>query len=139
MLTGSEPAVLVCQRFEYDSVQKKAWYRENALLRSGDDEIRAPLIVLDDPAPGRRRLNASGGVVSTLHPRSEGGAERPAAVEARSQEMVYEEESSRVIYTGSVDIRQGDIVTLSPRAVVTLEEDGNQVDTIVAGQPVEVH
>jgi len=138
MLTGSEPAVLVCQKFEYDSARKKAWYRENALLRSGDDEIRAPLIVLEDPAPGRRRLNASGGVVSTLHPRPADGAEEPAAVEARSQEMVYEEESSRVVYTGSVDIRQGDIVTLSPRAVVTLEEDGSQVETIVAGQPVEV-
>lgn len=140
MLAGSEPAVLVCGRFEYDSVARKAWYRENALLRSGDDEIRAPLIVLEDPAPARRRLHASGGVVSFLHPRPEDdGAQDPAPVQTRSQEMVYEEDAGRVVYTGNVDIRQGDILTLSPKAVVTLQRGGRDVESIVAGEPVEVH
>ncbi len=149
MLGGSEPAVLVSRRFEYDAQQKRAWYRENALLRSGEDEVRAPLIVLEDPGPGQRRLQASGGVVSVLHPRSSSGAEagdepsagaeaEPEPVQTRSQEMVYEEAAGRVVYTGDVEIRQGDILTRSPQAVVTLTEGGADVQRIVAGEPVEV-
>ncbi len=141
MLGGSEPTVLVCQRFEYDSAQKTAWYRENALLRTGRDEVRAPLIVMEDPAPGARRLRASGGVASFLHPRSRPGeqGDEPAPVETRSAEMVYEEEASRVVYTGDVQIRQGDILTLSPEALVSLTAGGDDVQRIVAGEPVEVH
>jgi LPS export ABC transporter protein LptC/lipopolysaccharide transport protein LptA len=140
MLGGSEPTVLVCRKFEYDSTQRKAWYRENALLRTGRDEVRAPLIVLEDPAPGERRLTASEGVASFLHPRSRPGDEReePAPVETHSAEMVYEEKARRVVYSGDVQIRQGDILTLSPRAVVTLTEGGDDVEMIVAGEPVEV-
>ncbi len=144
MLAGSEPTILVCQRFEYDSAKKTAWYRENALLRTGRDEVRAPLIVLEDPGPGQRRLRASGGVASFLYPRTErggeGGAEEePAPVQTRSQEMVYEEAAGRVVYTGEVEIRQGDILTLSPEAVVTLTEGRDGVEHIVAGEPVVVH
>jgi lipopolysaccharide export system protein LptA len=139
MLAGSEPTVLVCQRFEYDSEQKKAWYRENALLRAGRDEVRAPLIVLEDPGPGKRRLRARDGVASVLHPRTAAGAERePAPVKTQSQEMVYREEAGRVVYRGNVEIRQGDIITLSPEAVVTLTAGGDEVQKIVAGEPVEV-
>jgi lipopolysaccharide export system protein LptA len=139
MLGGSEPTVLVCRRFEYDGGQRRAWYRENALLRSGRDEVRAPLIVLEDAAPGQRHLQASGGVVSTLHPRSSSDAEEePEAVKTRSQEMRYEESARRVIYSGDVEIRQGDIVTRSPEAVVTLTAEGSDVQSIVAGEPVEV-
>ena len=139
MLAGSEPTVLVCRRFEYDSIGRRAAYRENALLRSGRDEVRAPLIVLEDPAPTQRRLHASGGVVSLLYPRSSSEAgDEPASVQTRSQDMVYEEAAGRVVYTGEVQIRQGDIVTLSPEAVVTLSEAGDDVLKIVAGEPVEV-
>ena len=42
------------------------------------------------------------------------------------------------LYTGEVEIRQGDIVTRSPQAVVTLTEGGEGVEKIVAGEPVEV-
>jgi LPS export ABC transporter protein LptC/lipopolysaccharide transport protein LptA len=139
MLAGSEPTVLVCQRFEYDSEKKMAWYRENALLRSGQNEVRAPLIVLEDPAPGERRLRASEGVASLLHPRSATDAEsEPAPVRTQSQEMVYEEKAGRVVYRGDVKIQQGDIATLSPEAVVTLTAGGDGVKKIVAGEPVEV-
>jgi lipopolysaccharide transport protein LptA/LPS export ABC transporter protein LptC len=139
MLGGSEPAVLVCRRFEYDAEQRKAWYRENALLRSGRDEVRAPLIVLEDPAPGKRRLEASGGVVSSLHSRSSSdGKEEAESVKTRSREMRYEESAGRVVYSGEVEIRQGDIVTRSPEAVVTLTGEGSDVERIVAGEPVEV-
>ena len=118
---------------------RTARYRENALLRSGEDEVRAPTIVLEDEAGGRRRLTASGGTTSVLHPRPEkGAAKEPAAVETRSREMVYEEAANRIVYTGDVEIRQGDILTRSPEAVVTLTKDGGAVDRLVAGEPVEV-
>jgi lipopolysaccharide transport protein LptA len=140
LLGGEEPAVLLCREFEYDPATRTARYRENALLRSGRDEVRAPTIVLEDEAGGgRRRLTASGGTTSVLHPRPQKGAvKEPAAVEARSREMVYEEAANRIVYTGDVEIRQGDILTRSPEAVVTLTKDGGAVDRLVAGEPVEV-
>jgi len=140
LLGGEEPAVLLCREFEYDPATRTARYRENALLRSGRDEVRAPTIVLEDEAGGgRRRLTASGGTTSVLHPRPQKGAvKEPAAVEARSREMVYEESANRIVYTGDVEIRQGDILTRSPEAVVTLTKDGGAVDRLVAGAPVEV-
>jgi len=139
MLGGEEPSVLLCREFDYDATTRTARYRENALLRSGKDEVRAPTIVLEQPAGGGRRLTASGGTASVLHPRPEAGASKePAAVEARSREMVYEESANRIVYTGDVEIRQGDILTRSPEAVVTLTKDGGAVDRLLAGDPVEV-
>jgi lipopolysaccharide transport protein LptA len=139
MLSGEEPAVFLCREFEYDAAARTARYRDNALLRSGKDEIRAPTIVLEDVAEGRRRLSAHEGTMSILHPRPAKGASRePEAVEARSREMVYEESANRVVYTGDVEIRQGDILTRSPRADVMLTKDGGAVDRLLAGEPVEV-
>jgi lipopolysaccharide transport protein LptA len=139
MLAGEAPTVIVCREFDYDAASRTASYRENALLRSGKDEVRAPVIVLEQPAGGGRRLSASGGTTSLLHPRGEKGAPKePAPVEARSREMVYEETANRIVYTGDVEIRQGDILTLSPEAVVTLTKDGGAVDRLLAGEPVEV-
>jgi lipopolysaccharide export system protein LptA len=139
MLGGEEPTVLLCREFEYDAATRTARYRENALLRSGKDEVRAPTIVLEQPAGGGRRLSASGGTASVLHPRAEKGASKePALVEARSRDMVYEESANRIVYTGDVEIHQGDILTRSPEAVVTLTKDGGAVDRLLAGEPVEV-
>jgi lipopolysaccharide transport protein LptA/LPS export ABC transporter protein LptC len=147
LLGGSEPAVLVSREFRYDSVAKTARYEGNALLRSGKDEIRAPLIVIEEPGPDRRRLSASGGVVSLFHPRrgevdakgdAKGDAKEAEPVQTRSQKMVYDEKAHHVVYTGDVEIRQGDILTVSPGAVVTLTGDGEDVERIVAGEPVEV-
>ncbi|HEX9186920.1 MAG TPA: LptA/OstA family protein, partial [Vicinamibacteria bacterium] len=138
MLSGEEPTVLVCREFDYDAKSRTARYREEALLRSGEDEIRAPLIVLEDREGGRRLL-ASGGTTSLLHPRrGKEAKEAPAAVEARSREMVYEEAAGRIVYTGEVRIRQGDIVTASPEAVVVLTKDGGDVLRLEAYEPVEV-
>lgn len=138
MLAGEEPTVLVCREFEYDEATRTARYRGNALLRSGKDEVRAPLIVLEDEAAGRR-LTASGGTSSVLHPRpGKGAAKEPAPVEARSREMVYGEAGGRIVYTGEVEIRQGDIETRSPEAVVVLTKDGGDVDRLEAYEPVEV-
>ncbi|HEY8233339.1 MAG TPA: LptA/OstA family protein [Vicinamibacteria bacterium] len=135
-----EPTVIVCREFEYDPQTRSARYRENALVRSGTDEVRAPLITLDEPGPGERRMTATGGVTSVLHPRpAKTSAKEPAPVEARSKEMRYEEAKNRVVYTGDVEIRQGDILTKSPEAVVLLAKDGETVDRMLAGEPVEVH
>jgi lipopolysaccharide transport protein LptA len=138
MLAGDEPTVFLCREFEYDEKARTARYRENALLRSGKDEIRAPLIVLEEKAEGRR-LTASGGTSSVVHPRpKKGGTKEPVPVEARSRETVYEESTNRIVYTGDVEIHQGDIVTRSPEAVVVLTKEGRDVDRLLAGEPVEV-
>ncbi len=137
---GQEPTVFVCREFEFDGETRTARYRENALVRSGTDEVRAPLITLDDPGPSRRRMSATGGTTSVLHPRpAKGAAKEPAAVEARSREMLYEEAASRIVYTGDVEIRQGDILTRSPEATVMLTKDGGTLERLLAGEPVEVH
>jgi lipopolysaccharide transport protein LptA len=52
--------------------------------------------------------------------------------------MVYEESALRVVYTGEVAIRQGDVRTRSPEAVVTLGQEGDAIDRVTAGEPVEV-
>jgi lipopolysaccharide transport protein LptA/LPS export ABC transporter protein LptC len=147
---GEQPAVLLCRHFEYDPRTKTARYSDNALLRSGRDEVRAPTIVIEEDAAGARRLTATGGTTSILHPRPKKDAPKappaaraappkePPAVETRSREMVYDEAANRVVYTGDVEIHQGDIVTLSPKAVVTLTKDGGDVEKLVAGDPVEV-
>ncbi|MGF2076024.1 hypothetical protein, partial [Enterococcus casseliflavus] len=38
---GDQPTLLVCRDFEYDPKTRTARYQENALLRSGSDEVRA--------------------------------------------------------------------------------------------------
>jgi lipopolysaccharide transport protein LptA/LPS export ABC transporter protein LptC len=152
LLGREEPAVIASSLFDYDPGTKTAHYREGAVLRSGLDEVRAPTIVLEEPAEGRRRLTASGGVTSILVPRKEQGQaketgkqatqkETPkekAPIETRSRDMVYEEEKGRIVYTGEVRIQQGDITTSSPEAIVTLTEDGGDVERVNAGSPAEV-
>jgi len=140
LLSREEPTVFLAGEFDYDGTARTARYRENALLRSGRDEVRAPLLVVEEPAPGRRRLTGSGGgVVSILYPRPSPGAKRaPEPVETRAEGMVYDEATSTVIYRGEVTIRQGDIRTRSPEAVVTLSGDGSTIESLVVGEPVEV-
>jgi lipopolysaccharide transport protein LptA len=137
---GQESTTFSCREFEYDPGTRTARYRENALVRSGTDEVRAPLITIDEPGPGQRRMSASGGTASVLHPRpAKAATKEPAAVEARSREMQYDEQSNRIVYKGDVEIRQGDILTRSPEAIVLLTKDGETVDRLLAGEPVEVH
>jgi lipopolysaccharide transport protein LptA/LPS export ABC transporter protein LptC len=130
--------------FDYEAATRTGRYQEKALLRAGDDEVRAPVIVIEETRPGQRKLTASGGgVVSVLHPRSEGkekperkGGRKP--IETRSEEMVYEEARSTVVYKGDVEIRQGDVTTRSPEATAFLGPDGSRITSVVAGEPVEV-
>jgi LPS export ABC transporter protein LptC/lipopolysaccharide transport protein LptA len=130
--------------FDYDAATKTGRYQEKALLRAGDDEVRAPVIVIEESRPGQRKLTASGGgVASVLHPKNDGKekAERKEGrkpIETRSEGMVYEEAKSTVVYRGDVEIRQGDITTKSPEATAFLGPDGSRVKTVVAGEPVDV-
>ena len=131
--------LLAADRFEYTASTKVARYRQSALLRTGQDEIRADEIRIQELAGGRRRLEAAGSVVSRMHPAAEKGAAKPpAVVEARAREMTYEEGKNEIVYTGDVVIRQGDIQTSSPKATLKLTDGGNSIDTLVAGEPVEV-
>jgi lipopolysaccharide transport protein LptA/LPS export ABC transporter protein LptC len=131
--------LLAADRFEYTESTKVARYRQSALLRTGKDEIRAEEIRIHELAGGKRRLEAAGSVVSRMHPAAEKGAAKPAAlVEARAKEMTYEEGKNEIVYTGDVVIRQGDIQTTSPKATLGLVAGGNTIDTLVAGEPVEV-
>ena len=147
MFGGDQPTVFFCREFEYDSETRTARYKENALARSGADEVRAPLITLEDPGAGKRRMTASGGTTSVLHPRpakdasgpAKADAKQPAPIDVRSKEMVYEEAAGKVIYTGDVEMRQGDILTKSPTATALLTKEGDALDRVLAGEPVEVH
>jgi lipopolysaccharide transport protein LptA len=140
MFGGQDATLFLCREFEFDPQTRTARYRENALARSGTDEVRAPLITLEDAGPGARRMSATGGTTSVLHPRAASGATKePAAVEARSRDMQYEEAASRIVYSGEVEIRQGDILTRSPEATLLLSKDGGTLERLLAGEPVEVH
>jgi lipopolysaccharide transport protein LptA len=137
-LARDTPTVIIARKLDYDAASHTARYQDNALLRSGQDEVRAPLIVLEEPVGVPRRLRARGGVVSLMNPRPSSPGKPPAPVEVRAREMVYEEAKQRIIYTGEVAIRQGDIRSTSPEATVNLSPDGSAVQTLVAGEPVEV-
>ena len=149
LVGGPEPALVTATVMEYTSATRVARYQQNALLRSGRDEIRAAEIRLQQGEAGEKwRLEASGGVVSYLHPRREAPTERPkgapaaapdgATVEARARELVYTEEGQKAVYKGDVSIRQGDIATRSPEATLNFTPDGASIHTLVAGDPVEV-
>jgi lipopolysaccharide export system protein LptA len=133
------PVVVLSRYLEYDSATKTAHYRQDAVLRSGKDELRGPLIVLTERPGGLRHLSASGGIASIMYPRSEPGAKvPPRPVEAQASEFEWDEGKSVAVYRGNAFIKQGDIETRSPLATVTLVRGGGGVETVVAGEPVEV-
>ena len=134
-----EPAIMTSRFFDYAAATRTGKYREEALLRSGKDEVRAREIRVQEAEEGKRRLEAEGGVVSRLHPKEQGSAGKPAAaLEGRAKEMVYDESKRTVVYKGDVVIRQGDIQTKSPEATLSLTADGTGIETLEAGNPVDV-
>jgi lipopolysaccharide transport protein LptA/LPS export ABC transporter protein LptC len=136
--TKDEPAIMTSRFFDYAAESKTAKYREDALLRSGKDEIRAREIRVHEAGEGKRLLEAEGAVVSRLHPKEPGGGKPAAPVEGRAREMVYDEGKKTVVYKGDVVIRQGDIQTKSPEATLSLTADGTGIESLVAGNPVDV-
>jgi lipopolysaccharide export system protein LptA len=138
LLSGrDQPLLLSARLFEYDAQAGLAVYREDALLRSGADEVRAPEIRLRDQE-GVRRMDAVGGVVARLQPRREGQGSAPAPVEARAREMTYDQARAQMTYEGEVVIRQGEVILRGPSATMSLGADGRDLQKLVAGAPVEV-
>ncbi len=140
LLSGKDTPTLITSR-AFSSVQKTgaATYSGGALLRSGSDEVRSGSIAIQESAPGQRTMKAQESVVSLLHPKADkAGTKPPNGVEGRGDEMTYDEARNVILYTGNATIRQGDIVTRSPKATMTLTSDGSGIDTLVAGEPVEV-
>jgi LPS export ABC transporter protein LptC/lipopolysaccharide transport protein LptA len=136
---GNEPILITSRFLEYASKTRTARYWEGALLRTGPDEIRATEIRLQDQQAGARRLEAEGSVISLLHPRQDTKDGRPPApVEARSHKMTYEEAKREITYDGEVAIKQGDIATRSPHAWLVLTPDGSRLESMKAGDSVEV-
>src|SRR5207245_6250867 len=118
LMGGDEPALITSTLMQYTDATKTARYQQNALLRSGKDEIRAPEIRLQQIGPqGKWRLEATGGVVSFLHPNRDakdaakdapkGAADKArdqSAVEGRAKEMTYMEEGQKAVYKGEGSI-----------------------------------
>ena len=138
LLSGSGQPVLVTARFlDYDGETKVGVYKQDALLRAGKDEVRGAELRLGEK-DGLRRLEASGGVVSLLHPRREGAAAAPAPVDGRARSMVYDEAKRELVYKGEVAIKQGVVSIRGPQATIELTADGADVRVMRAGEPVQV-
>lgn len=132
------PTLVSCGKFDYDDRARKASYQEEVVLRSGKDEVRADALDAIEATPGERTLSAKGHVVSRLNPRGETG-NAAAPFEVQAAEMLYDEAKGEIRYSGDVTIRQGEVSTHSPKAVVSLSADGRKLNKLVAGEPVEVH
>lgn len=135
LLGGEQPLQLSSRTFAYEAASGTAIYTEQALLRSGKDEVRAAEIRLQDK-DGARRLVATGGVVTLLHPKGEGREGQP--LDARSGDMTYDEAKKSAVFRRDVTIRQGDMATRSPEATLALDAQGSAVESLEAGSPVEV-
>jgi lipopolysaccharide transport protein LptA len=134
---GGQPVLLTARFLDYDGQTKVGVYRQDALLRAGKDELRGGEIRLAEK-DGVRRVEASGGVVSLLHPRRADATPPPAPVDGRAREMVYDEARRELVYRGEVSIRQGAVSIRGPRATIELTPDGADVRTMRAGEPVQV-
>jgi lipopolysaccharide export system protein LptA len=135
LLGGDAPLQISSRYFVYDAATSTARYGENALLRSGKDEIRGAQIRLQEK-DGQRRLTALGGVVALLHPQGEGQQGQP--LDARANEMNYDEAARRAVFRGDSSIRQGEMATRSPEATLLLDAEGKGLESLVAGSPVDV-
>jgi lipopolysaccharide transport protein LptA/LPS export ABC transporter protein LptC len=139
LLGGSGQPVLITARFlDYDGATHLGVYKQDALLRAGKDEIRGSEIRLTDK-DGVRRLEASGGVASLLHPQHADASQAPPPPgDARAREMSYDEARQQLHYKGEVAIKQGVVSIRGPEATIDLTPDGRDVRTMVAGEPVQV-
>lgn len=136
--SDADLAVVTSRFFEYESAAHLARYREGALLRSGRSELRATEIRRVDLGPGRRRLEASGDVVSLLASRAKPGVPAEPPLDGRAQEMSYDEATHLVAYSGDAVLVQGEVSTKSPRALLQLAADGSELVKLEAFDPVEL-
>jgi lipopolysaccharide export system protein LptA len=137
---GDRPTIIAARTFSSSQRSRQATYSGNAILRSGRSEVRAATIMLQEDPRGLRTLHATEGVVSMLagEPGAQKGGPVPPAIEGRGDSMTYDEAKAVVVYTGNTMVRQGDVVTHSPSATLTLTPDLKDLTKLVAGEPVEV-
>ncbi len=137
---GDRPTIIAARTFSSSQRNRQATYSGDAILRSGRSEVRADTIVLQEDPRGLRTLHATQGVVSMLagEPGAQKGGPAPPSIEGRGDSMTYDEAKAVVVYTGNTMVRQGDIVTHSPSATLTLTPDLKELKKLVAGEPVEV-
>jgi len=135
--SGGEPVQLSGLGFEYDGATRTARFFEGALLRSGKSEVRAKEIRLRDSEPGKHWLQADGDVVSRIEPAADAKPDAPST-RGSADAMLYDEAESRLTYTGKARIRQGEVETRSPTAVLELSPDGKRLLRLEAGEPVEL-
>jgi lipopolysaccharide transport protein LptA len=136
LMGGDQPVSLSSREFEYDGKTRTGLYRGDALLRTGRSEVRAPAIRVEETAAGRR-LVAEGGATARLAAAAGARADAPPT-EGRGRQMVYDEGSATIVFTGDAWIRQGEVQTKSPEATIQLGPDGREVRGLVAGSPVEL-
>jgi lipopolysaccharide transport protein LptA len=136
---GDKPTIIASKSFS--SVQKTgiATYTGSAVLRSDKNEIRAESITMRQGAEGQRTMHAAENVVSLLNQapdKNKPGAAAPIA--CSGDVMDYTEATRQIVYTGNAVVRQGSIVTRSPKATLTLTPDLGGLEKLVAGEPVEI-
>jgi len=131
------PAVVISRLFEYRTEARAVVYRGKALLRSGKDELRAEEIRIRRKGQDQPRLTATGDVLLRKYP-TEAEVSTAAEVEGHAQELRYDDAAGEIVLAGEVSIRQGDIMTRSPEATLSLAPEGGAVAKLVAGHPVEV-
>lgn len=127
--------VATCREFRYESAHREAVYQHEALIRSGDDELRAAAVRIVGP-DGARHLYADGDVVTLVSPRGKDKTQGP--IDARARRMVYDEAARNIQYDGDVIMRQRDLVSHSPKSTVYLTGDAKDIDHVDAGEPVRI-
>jgi lipopolysaccharide transport protein LptA len=139
MTQEGQPTLLSADVIEHDAKARLTTYTGAALMRSGLDEVRGKSLKLSEDKQGRQHVEAEEQVFSSLHPSSSAKAKPAAPVEVRAAKMVYDQASARVLYSGDVVLRQGQVTTRSPLATLTLAADGRSLEKLVAGEPVELN
>ena len=136
--SDAEATIVTSRSFEYQAGAQLARYRDGALLRSGKSELRAAEIRRIDAGPGQRRLEATGDVVTLMFPRPKPGEADRAPIDARAQEMAYDEAKREIVYKGDTVLTQADVRTKSPQAILLLSADGGDLERLEAFDPVEL-
>jgi lipopolysaccharide export system protein LptA len=139
MFGSEQPTLFVCRDFEYEPKTRTARYQENALVRSGPTRCgprssRSRSRLRQAAHDGERRHD-----VAAAPALGQGDGQAAGARRRAQQGDGLRGGASKVVYKGDVEIRQGDILTKSPEATAFLTKDGNDVERLLAGEPVEVH
>ena len=133
-LVGAEAETVITSRlFRYEPRRATASYTDDAILRSGTDEVRGEKITVEQDGAVVR---AEQEVVTILTPKDKDQDKGP--VEARANDMLYRKAANRIDYSGSVWMKHGDVTTESPKSTVFLTPEGRGFQRLEAGSPVKI-